>query len=205
MGLIEDLLGCPLQQITRSYWAVKLTTGEWLCEARVTRWIPRGDKHRIDSLPHGQERHFDWTLDLVSTGDVKKVTQLWLLCPPSKTSPLGNTARLDISEPGTAFQFKIATADSSIASPATRTLQAHIIGKVIDKLTGTCECYIYDPVEDGMITPETQIFDPVQGVRRDAAGEPIYAGRTNVYNFHSWRPSLAPPGRLHLDMLGVSL
>lgn len=194
MGLVEDLLGCPLQQITRSYWAVKLSTGDWLCEARVT----------TDPL-HGRERHFDWTLDLVATGDVLKIKELWLLCPPSKTSPLGNTARLDISEPGTAFQFKIATADSSIASPATRTLQAHIIGKVTDKLTGACECYIYDPVEDGMITPETQIYDPIQGRRKDENGHPVYAGRTNVYSFHSWRPGLAPPGLLHLDRLGVRL
>jgi hypothetical protein len=194
MGLIDDLLGCSLQQITRSYWAVKLSTGEWLCEARSTT-----------DLLHGRERYFDWTLDLVATSDVLKIVQLWLLCPPSKTSPLGNTARLDISEPGTAFQFKIATADSAIVSPATRTLQAHIIGKVVDKLTGACECYIYDPVEDGMITPETQIYDPVQGVRRDENGQPVYAGRTNVYSFHSWRPGLAPPGLLHLDRLGVRL
>jgi hypothetical protein len=194
MGLIDDLLGCSLQQITRSYWAVKLSTGEWLCEARSTT-----------DLLHGRERYFDWTLDLVATSDVLKIVQLWLLCPPSKTSPLGNTARLDISEPGTAFQFKIATADSAIVSPATRTLQAHIIGKVVDKLTGACECYIYDPIEDGMITPETQIYDPVQGIRKDENGQPVYAGRTSVYSFHSWRPGLAPPGQLHLDRLGVRL
>jgi hypothetical protein len=194
VGLIEDLLGCPLQQITRSYWAVKLSTGERLCEARVTT-----------DLLRATERHFDWTLDLVATSDVLKIKELWLLCPPSKTSPLGNTARLDISEPGTAFQFKIAMVDSAIASMVDRSVQAHVIGRVTNKETGACDCYIYDPVEGGMITPETQIYDPVQGIRKDENGQPVYAGRTNVYSFHSWRPGLAPPGQLHLDRLGVRL
>jgi hypothetical protein len=195
MGLIEELLGCPLQQLTRSFWVVRLNTGEWVSEARVKT-----------DVYQGRERHFDWVLDLVANGDVLKIQQLWLLCPPSKTSPLGNTARLDITEPGTAFQFKVATVDSSIVGPSIHGIQAHIIGRVDNKETGDCTCYIYDPIESGMITPETQIYNPATGgVMRDEQGNPICAGKTNVYNFHSWRPSLPPRGRLALDVLGVRL
>src|SRR5690242_11064514 len=102
MGLIDDLLGQPLMKIDRSYWAVKLKNDQWLSEARLTY-----DK--------GSFRHFDWSNDLVATGDVLKIKELWLLCPPNKFSPLGNTARLVIEEPGTAFQFKVGHADSNIA------------------------------------------------------------------------------------------
>lgn len=184
MGLIEDLLGMPLVNIERSYWAVKLNNDVWLSEARM----------RYDQ---GVFRHFDWSNDLVATGDVLKIQELWLLCPPNRFSPVGNTARLVIEEPGTAFQFKVAHADSNIAT-TWRTLQAHIIGKVTDKITGACECFIWDPIQGGMITPTTQMFD--------ATGSLISAGKTSVYDFHSWRPgSIAPLGALHLPTLGVQL
>lgn len=194
MGLIESLLGCPLEQITRSYWAVRLNTGEWMCEARL----------KVD-LVNGIERFYDWSNDLVAGGDIMRITELWLLCPPSHTSPFGNTARLKITEPGTAFQLKVATVDSNIAA-SIRTVQAHIIGKITNKETGECECYIYDNVQGGLCTPETMIYDPAtNNVKRDAHGNYIYAGRTSVYNFHSWRESIAPLGRLELDTLGVRL
>lgn len=180
--LIEELLGCPLSYITRSYWAVKLNNDDWVCEARL----------KMD-LARGEMRLYDWSNDLVSTGDVMQVKELWLFCPPSRTSPLGNTARLPIVEPGTAFQFKVATADST----GTRTVQAHIIGRVTNKETGDCECFIWDTEQDGLCTPETPIFT--------LGREPSYAGRTNVYNFRSWRPSIAPLGALKLDDLGVRL
>lgn len=195
MGLVEDLLGCPLQAIDRSYWAVRLSTGEWLCEARTKT-----------DLRTGMERFFDWSNDLVANGDVLKIRELWLLCPPSRTSPLGNTARLDITEPGTAFQLKIATIDSSIVA-SSRTVQAHIIGRIDNKETGECTCYIWDTVQDGLCTPETMIYDPMTGsAKRDEHGNLAYAGKTSVYNFHSWRPgSLAPLGRLELATVGVRL
>ena len=194
MGLVEELLGCPLLEITRSYWAVKLNTGEWVCEARV-----KTDLYR------GEERHYDWSNDLVANEDVLKITELWLLCPPSKTSPLGNTARLEITEPGTAFQFKIATADSNVASTS-RSLQAHVIGRLDNKENGDCTCFIYDPVQDGLLTPETKIYDPLahDHIKRDKNGNIVYAGKTNITDFHSWRPgSLAHLGRLELRTIGV--
>lgn len=184
MGLIDDLLGKPLIKIDRSYWAVKLHNDQWLCEARMLY-----DK--------GAFRYFDWSNDLVATGDVLKIKELWLLCPPNKFSPLGNTARLMIEEPGTAFQFKVGMVDSNIAQ-SIKSMQGHIIGKVTEKETGACECFIYDPIQQGLITPETQMFD--------SSGQIVSAGKTSVYNFHSWRPgSIAPLGQLHLPTLGVQL
>lgn len=184
MGLIDDLLGQPLMKIDRSYWAVKLKNGQWLSEARLTY-----DK--------GSFRHFDWSNDLVATGDVLKIKELWLLCPPNKFSPLGNTARLVIEEPGTAFQFKVGHADSNIAA-TWKTVQGHIIGKVTNKIAGSCDCFIYDPIQQGLITPDTKMFDQ--------SGQLVFAGKTSVYDFHSWRPgSIAPLGALELKTLGVRL
>lgn len=195
MGLVEELLGCSLLQIDRSWWAVKLNNGEWICEARV-----KTDLYR------GVERHYDWSNDLVADGDVLRIKELWLLCPPSRTSPLGNTARLVITEPGTAFQFKISHADSSVVTTY-RSMQAHIIGKVTNKENGDCECFIWDPIQNGLLTPDTMIYDPLTGgPRRDKDGNIEYVGRTNVTKLHSWRPgSLAPPGRMELNTVGVRL
>lgn len=194
MGLVEELLGCSLLQIDRSYWAVRLNTGEWVCEARVKTDVYKGI-----------ERHFDWSNDLVAGGDVNKITQLWLLCPPSKTSSLGNTACLHITEPGTAFQLKVSLVDSNVVG-MNRAGQAHIIGKVTNKENGDCECFIWDEVEQGLLTPETMIYDPLTGVaKRDAQGNIEYVGKTNITNFHSWRPSLAPLGRLELRTVGVKV
>jgi len=184
MGLIEDLLGSSLIKITRSYWAVKLQNDTWLCEARM-----KYDK--------GSFRYFDWSNDLVATSDVLKIKELWLFCPPNKYSPLGNTARLIIEEPGTAFQFKVSHVDSNIARTY-KTLQGHIIGKVTNKLTGDCDCFIWDPIQNGLITPESKMFDQENNL--------VYAGKTSVYDFHSWRPgSIAHLGKLELNTLGVQL
>jgi hypothetical protein len=193
MGLVEDLLGAPLMKITRSYWAVKLKDETWLSEARMT-------------YKKGAFRYFDWSNDLVATGDVLNIQELWLFCPPNAYSPLGNTARLVIEEPGTAFQFKVGHADSNIAS-TWKTLQGHIIGKVTNKETGACECFIWDPIQNGLLTPETQIYDAeTGGLKRNPDGSIAQAGKTSVYDFHSWRPgSIAPLGQLQLDTLGVRL
>lgn len=194
MGLVEELLGQTLYTLDRSYWAVKLNDDEWICEKRMTYDSKVGF------------RNFDWSNDLVATGDVLRIKELWLFCPPNKYSPVGNTARLIIEEPGTAFQFKVGMADSNIAV-TWKTMQAHIIGKVVNKESGACECFIWDPIQNGMITPETKILDPkTMGPLKDEEGKVIYAGKTSVYDFHTWRPgSIAPLGQLHLPTLGVRL
>jgi|SRR5579859_235451 len=194
MGLIEDLLGCPLYDITRPYWAVKLSTGEWICEARLKTDVYRGT-----------ERPFDWSNDLVANDDVLKIIQLWLLCPASPRSPFGNTARLTIEEPGTAFQFKVGSVESAIVT-STKTFQAQIIGKVTNKETGDCDVFIWDEIQRGLITPTTYIYDSkTRSAKRDANGTLIRAGQTNVYNFHSWREGIAPLGQLELKTVGIHI
>ena len=131
MGVIEELLGRPLITITRPYWAVKLTTGTWVSEAQT-----------IIDLRKAERRLMDWTNDLVASGDVFKISELWILCPPNKLSPLGNTAMFPISRPGSAFQFKTGTVDSGIVWSQQR-MQSQIIGHVLNS-EGDCECHIWD-------------------------------------------------------------
>lgn len=193
MGLLEELIGKRLFELDRSYWAVKLNNNTWQCETKIVY-----DK--------GVFRYFDWSNDLVATSDVLKIKELWLLCPPNRHSPMGNTARLFIEEPGTAFQFKIGMADSNITRTY-KSMQAHIIGKVTNKETGACECFIWDPIQGGLLTPQTLIFDSVKKeLVKYPDGSLAYAGKTSVYSFHSWKPgSIAPLGPLHLPTLGVRL
>lgn len=203
--LIRQLLGCTLLDITCSYWAAKLNTGEWISEARF-----------VHDWRKGEERHIDWMDDIVATGDSQRIAELWLLCPPSKTAPLGNTARLPITRPGSAFQFKIATHDTPLAGPAIHTQQAQIIGRV-DDADGNCTCFVWDLIEGGLLTPETCVYDHVTGhIMTNEDGTPYQPLKTNVRHFGwrqvgchmvpaMWRPSLAPLGALAIDRLGVRI
>lgn len=194
MALIDDLLGCSLSEITRSYWAAKLKSGEWVSEARM-----------VHDWRVGASRYLDWYLDIVATGDHKRVIEMWLLCPPSRTSAQGNTARLPITSPSSAFQFKTSTSDSVIIGRGIQTLQSQVIGRVENE-AGDCTCFIFDPIQGGLLTPKTEIQDTRRGgIHRDSTGNPRYAGKTNVLRFHAWRDSVAPVGLLALDRLGVVL
>lgn len=169
--LAYQLLGCSILQINRAWWAVRLDNDEWLCEARV-----HTDLHK------GVERHYEWYEDLVANGDCMRIKELWLLCPPNALSPLGNTARLPIVEPGTAFNFKIARASSNFVE-TWKTQEAHIIGRVDDKVTGACACFIWDD-------------------RYSLLTEPFHS---NIHNFGTWRESLPPRGPLAWEKMGVKL
>jgi|SRR5581483_1559422 len=191
MSLIQTLLnGRTLLEIDRSYWACKLTNGRWISEA-----------HRKVDLYHGTERLPDWTGDLVETGLVRDIAELWLLCPAGHVSPTGNTARLPIKEPGTAFQFKVGTYDTNFGEEG-RTLQGHIIGRVTNKETGECECFIWDDVQRALYTPETtrEVYNSKIGMTLE-----VYPCRTSVYNFHSWHDRVAHIGRLGHEVLGLQL
>ena len=206
MSLVDELLGCPLLEIDRSYWAAKRDDGTWLCERKT-----------VHDWQRGTERHLDWGLDIAATGDCARLTEVWLLCPPSKISPLGNTARIPLHRPYSAFSFKIGTADTmGIVGPSKQTMQAHIIGRVNDA-DGNCVCFAWDPIEGGLITPETTVYDPRTGhIKTKPDGTPLYPMYTNVNHFGQlkvgdaflpamWRESLAPLGKLAYDRLGVRL
>lgn len=109
----------------KSYWEVVLNNGKVITEHKL-----------VLDLRRGGYRAIDWALDLNSTGDLRKIKELWLKCPNDRQ------AMLKIEEPGTVFQFKHRTRDAM----GQNILQAQCIGKVTNKEEGTCECYIYDRV-----------------------------------------------------------
>ena len=169
--LVYQLLGCSLLQIDRAWWAVRLDNDEWLCEARMHT-----------DLYKGTERHFEWYEDLVANDDCLRIRELWLLCPPNRVSPTGNTARIPILEPGTAFDFKVAGASSNFVTTS-RYQEAHIIGRVDDKASGTCTCMIWD-------------------ARYDCLCEPYH---TNIRHFGRWRENLPDFTGLAWEKIGVKL
>jgi hypothetical protein len=171
MGIIPSIFGSLIGRILpdRPYWAVKLTSGKMLTELDT----------QFDHL-HGYARPFDWTLDLVSTGDILKVTELWLFCPSNVLNPRGQIARLPIPEPGTAFQFKVGMMDA-FGEPG-RGMIAQCIGRVDDKETGVCTCFVWD----------TQL---------GALG----TWSSNIYAMGSWREDIGAIGAVSHDVLGLTL
>lgn len=149
------------------HWKVVLSTGRTLTKHQSV-W-----DQRIQA-----KRQLDWTLDLIATGDILRIRELSLICPG-----LLRSAKLDIIEPGTAFQFcrQIKGLDMSSGQMIDR-VEAQIIGRVVDKVKGLCEGYIWDRVL-GLMGYED----------------------VSIYDFPSWREGLMPPGALNLDVLGVRL
>lgn len=172
----------------RSYWAVKLNNGKWLCELDQVNDLQRG------------KRNLDWTLDIASTDDWAYVTELWMICPPTAISPTGNIARLPISPAGTAFQFKVGVMDSNFGESLRRPL-AQIIGRVVNQETGDAEAWVFDYGAGALLVHDNG---------KDRDGHIIYGPwKTNVYRMGSWRPNIpgtpqvAPIGRLSFDVLGL--
>jgi hypothetical protein len=173
----------------RAYWAVKLNDGKWLCEL-----------DQVQDLIIGR-RHLDWSLDICGpSGDWRKIVELWMICPPTAISPAGNTARLPITVPGTAFQLKVGFLDSSIGNSLRRQV-AQMIGRVTNEETGDCEVFVYDYAAQALVVCENG---------KDEDGKPAYGPwKTNVYNMGSWRPnipgtpSVAPIGRLSFEVVGL--
>lgn len=172
MGLITSVLGSVVGVFLpdRPYWAVKLSTGKWACEL---------DTRKDDRVPSGH-RPFDWTLDLIDNGDIRKVRELWLFCPPNPGNPLGQTAHLTITEPGTVFQMKVGRVDAFGAWG--RSMASQVIGQVTNKETGACECFLWDT--------ELQALGTFQ---------------TSVNDFESWREGIPRQGQLSHAVLGFDL
>ena len=171
MGLVQTALGAVLSPLllARPVWAVKLTTGKWLSER----------DYKVDTQA-GRKRPFDWTLDLIDTGDISKVKELWIIAPPGPGDILGVTRSLTITEPGIAFQFKVGNVDAW--GGMERGMESQVIGKVTNKETGECECWIYD-----------------------AQLKQMGSYYSSVYKFGSWREGIAPIGALSHDVMGLRL
>ena len=121
----------------RSYWSAVLLTGKEVNERGV-----------VFDFRAGGLRPLDWSLDIVSTGDILKIKEISLHCPD------GQAATLTIEEPGTVFQLKIA---SMGVLAGVRQIQGHLIGKVVDKESGACICKIWDR-EQGLIDFTTSVY-----------------------------------------------
>lgn len=171
--LVRSVYGTPLVIPTvLSYWAVKLSSGQWCTER---------DRVKDTRHPLG-ERPFDWTLDLVGTGDIARIRELWLLCPPTTFSPAGSTGHLLIKERGTPFQFKVKST-SGLSPLVHAQRESQVIGRIDEKLSGRCTCFIYDHEWEVLSTPYV----------------------TSIHNFGTWRPGIAPITNLSQEVLGFDL
>ena len=135
------------------------------------------EHHLVYTLKKGQKgvRKLDWTEDLVSTGDIHRLKELRLHCPD------GRVAVLEITPDMPPFQFKTKSLD--MIGAGGNSLEYQVIGRVIDKVTGRCECFVWD--------------------YRPKPGEPnLVAYRSNIYAFGMWRDTCTPLGALGLEVQG---
>lgn len=152
-----------------AFWSVLLQSGrEW------------SERSLVASNIKGQKglRKLDWALDLVSTGDIHRIKELTLHCPD------GRKAVLEITPDMPAFQFKTKSLEMIGASGTD--LEYQVIGRVIDKVTGRCECFIWD-------------YRPKLGE------EHLIAYKSSIYKFGGWRDTVTPIGALGLDVQGFRL
>lgn len=152
-----------------AYWSVLLTTNKRYSENQLIPTLTKGQKGL---------RKLDWNLDLVSTGDIHKVKEVTLHCPD------GRTAVLEIPERSTAFQFKTKSLDTLGANGMN--LEFQVIGRVLDKVSGACECFIWD-------------YRPLEGQPN------LVAYKSNIYRFGAWRDNITPFGALSLEVQGLRL
>jgi hypothetical protein len=169
--IVKSKFGARIGSILndRSYWAVKLKNGEFLSEIDEAVAVTRGER-----------RSLQWYDDIVANGDAANIRELWLFCPAHRRNPLGSTARLPILEPWSCFVLNGASMNVGTGE---RYPTYQIIGRVLDKASGRCECFIWDHLMQAM-------------------SRPYY---TSVYDFQPWREGASPIGLLALDRLGLSL
>lgn len=170
MGIIRSLAGNMIGSILpqRSYWAAKRVDGKWLCE--------------LDLIDDGKggKRQLDWTLDLVSAGDLVRpgIKELWLFCPPSLSRPLGQSDFFHIDPEHPGFQLKVGLLYAW--GMEGRKMEAQLIGRVEDMATGECDCKIWD------------------------AGVSAFGDwHTNIHAMGAWREGIASIGALDLNVLGI--
>lgn len=86
-------------------------------------------------------------------------------------------AALSVLEPYTVFQLSRGTC-GLLGGHKIKDMQ--LVGVVTDKTTGDCEYALWDVLV-----------------------QQLYRGKTNVHNFHAWRPGVIPLGALNLKALEV--
>lgn len=152
-----------------AFWEVLLTTNK--------RW---NERQLIPTFKAGQRgvRKLDWGDDIVSTGDIHKIKELTLHCPD------GHMAVLEINPDMPAFQFK--TKSLHMLGAGDNPLEFHVIGRVLDKVSGRCECFVWD-------------YRPKPGETN------LVAYKSSIYHFGAWRDTITPLGALNLEVQGFRL
>lgn len=152
-----------------AYWSLVLITGKEWSERSLVLTNHKGQKGM---------RKLDWGDDIVSTGDIHKIKELSLNCPD------GRKATLEISQDMPAFQFK--TKSLEMMGAGGNDLEFQVIGRVIDKASGRCECFAWD-------------YRPKPGELN------LVAYKTSIYQFGAWRDTVTPIGALGLEVQGFKL
>ncbi len=152
-----------------AYWSLLLRTGKEYSERSLVTTIKKGQKGI---------RKLDWTEDIVSTGDIHRIKELRLHCPD------GQVAVLEISPDQPAFQFK--TKALNMIGSGDNALEFMVIGRVIDKASGRCECFAWD-------------YRPRPGETN------LIAYKSSIYTFGGWRDTVTPLGALGLEVQGFRL
>jgi hypothetical protein len=152
-----------------AYWSIVLRSGkEWSERSMIVTW----HKGRRGV------RQLDWGDDIVSTGDVHRIKEIKLHCPD------GRVAVLEIGDGMEPFQFK--TRSLEMIGAGDRALEYMVIGRVIDKVSGRCECFIWD-------------------YRPKAGEQHLLAYKSTIYNFGGWRDTVTPIGALGIEVQGFRL
>lgn len=158
-----------------AYWEATLYTGRKVSGIERTKVTER-DRMLKPELKDVLERSIDWTLDLVSTGDVLKIKELSVVAPGVHLPGV-----LKVTEPGTVFQFKNVSATTGAFGVMDRIINALVIGRVDNKETGACTCWIWD---------------------RELG---LFPYKSNITDFGTWHPRIAPIHGLAHDVIGLRL
>jgi hypothetical protein len=168
---------------------------EWNENSLVATW-----RHGVKGV-----RKLDWGDDIVTTGDVYRVKEIRLHCPDGRVAVLEISPELG-QEP---FQFKTNSLDL-FSSAGGVGLEYMVIGRLMDKLTGAAECFIWDYKPLTALEYKPAVYDasgvllePEQLAR--AAQPNLIAYRTNINNFGGWRDTVTPMGKLSEEVQGFRL
>jgi hypothetical protein len=158
-----------------AYWSIERTDGKVFSERQL---IPTWHKG-VTGV-----RKLDWLWDIVGTGDIKRLKTVTLHCPDGKTGVLEMTEPGETRAKWPAFQFRQKSV--GIMGGGADRLEFLVVGRVIDKVNGWCECFAWD------YYPEP--------------GQPnLVAWRSNINDFGAWRDTMTPIGSLNMEVQGFRI
>lgn len=185
------LPGRPFDQLHalvsgRSYWGIALRRTP---EAK-NEW--RSELDTKVSVRDAWGGNLQWYDDIVATGDIRYVKELWLFCPRSKNTPVGATCELDI-HPGQ-YAFQIKGAACNIAGGG-RYDTWQLIGRVDNPITGDSTCYVWDYLDGRCYKHQMNILRPVPWREH---GPRIGQLNLNVVGLEEFARGIVQTGGMHL-------